>query len=125
MANKKSIDLSSSKLFGDNTVKENSVEDSPLYEEAREIREANEGKHRGHPKNENLVRGIPSQYGLTKDKIRVSYIVSVELADYVQDLAFTERIRVQDSVSMLLEIGKKEVERRYKKEGKELLHKTK
>lgn len=126
MANKKSIDLSSSKLFGDNSVKETSVEDSPLYEEAKELREANKTeKRRGHPIKEDLVRGVPAQYGLTKDFIRATYILPVELANYVQDLAYTERIRVQDSVTMLLEIGKKEIEKKYKREGKEILHRVK
>lgn len=126
MAQKKSIDLSSSKLFGDSTVKETPIEESSIYEETKDLRESQQtGKRKGRPRNENLVQGVPAQYGLTEDLIRVTYIIPVELADFVQNYAYTERVKIQTAVAQLLTIGKKEVERAYKRDGKEILEKKK
>ena len=130
---KKKIDLGASNLF--KAPEKNSEiqivpnEESPLYEEAiRDIEfEKNDPriKRKGRPKNEDLVRGVSSQFGLTKDFRRASYIMPIELIEFVENYAYTERIRIQDAISKLVTIGKNQVEKEYRKEGKEILRKDK
>lgn len=100
-----------------------------LFEEARKDREVEANnpqlKRVGRPKNEELIRDNASQSGLTKDLTRASYIMPVELVQFVSDYAYTERISIKDAIAQLVTIGKKHVEKEYKKEGKTLLRKEK
>ncbi len=100
-----------------------------LFEEARKDREVEANnpqlKRRGRPTNKDLIWDNASQSGLTKDFTRASYIMPVELVDFIADYAYTERIPIKDAVARLITIGKKQIEKEYKKEGKELLRKEK
>lgn len=100
-----------------------------LFEEARKDREVEANnpqlKKRGRPTNNDIIRDNASQSGLTKDYTRASYIMPVELVDFIVDYAYTERIPIKDAIAHLITIGKKQVEKQYKKEGKELLRKEK
>lgn len=110
-------------------VRSESLEDSEFYHERmKEIEEEKETKTKnkvGRPRNDELVRGKASQYGLTKDYTRMSYIISLENVAFIQNYAYTERIRVQDALEHLIELGRKQVEKQYTKEGKTLLQKEK
>ena len=133
MAKGKKIDLSSSSLLGapeeSKGIKVVPVEESDLYKEAMKDREVEENdprlKKMGRPKNQELVRGSSSQYGLTPEYSRASYIMKVDDIQFIKDLAYTERIRVQDALAKVVSIGRKQIEKEYKKEGKELLRKEK
>lgn len=100
-----------------------------LFEEARKDREVEANnpqlKKRGRPTNKELIWDNASQSGLTKDFTRASYIMPVELVDFIADYAYTERIPIKDAIAYLITIGKKQVEKQYKEKGKELLRKEK
>lgn len=117
----KKLDISTSSLF-----ETKPLEESKLYQEQLAEREKNPPKkRRGRPVNENLIAEGSSQRGLPPDLTRASYIMPVELVDFIADYAYTERIKIQDSIAYLIRIGKAKVEKDYKKQGKELLRKEK
>lgn len=121
MTPKKPLDLSTSSLF-----ETKPLEESKLYQEQLAERENNpQKKKRGRPVNENLIHQGSAQRGLPADLTRASYILPVELVDFIADYAYTERIKIQDSIAYLIRIGKEKVERDYKKQGKELLRREK
>lgn len=89
--------------------------DNPLFQEttgtgfdaAKErqalgIPDPEEGKKRGRPKNEELVRDNPAQEGLTADWARATFIVRTEVLDKLKDYAYTERLTLKEAVDTAL-----------------------
>ena len=90
-----------------------SLGDNPLFQpqsgfDAEKEREAlgitvtDEGKKRGRPKNEELIRDNPAQEGLTADWTRATFIVRTELLEKLKDYAYTERIKLKEAVDQAL-----------------------
>ena len=63
--------------------------------------EPTEGKKRGKPRNNDLIRG-GTQDGLTADWTRASFIIRVETLERLKDMAYTDRIKIKDALDLIL-----------------------
>ena len=85
MANTKKYNVADSAIFNTNTEEPVNVKLSA-----------------GRPRNEKLVRDNSTQQGLTPDYTRVTFILRVELAEKLKDLAYTERLTIKDLMETVI-----------------------
>ena len=90
------------KRMGDNPLFQQGGFDVEKEREALGITVPDEGKKRGRPKNEELIRDNPAQEGLTADWTRATFIVRTELLEKLKDYAYTERIKLKEAVDQAL-----------------------
>lgn len=68
----------------------------------------------GRPRNPNIQHGDPTTERLPKGYRRVTYHMREDLADRLRDIAYTDRLRLQDLVNDIIEAGVKQIEADHK-----------